>query len=52
MIKFAFIFGTFFGQPAPQPVTPVTPARPAPIILNARVAVAPTAAEILTGVQK
>ncbi|HUQ05041.1 MAG TPA: outer membrane lipoprotein carrier protein LolA [Kofleriaceae bacterium] len=52
MIKFAFIFGTFFGQPAPQPATPVTPARPAPVILNARVAVAPTAAEILTGVQK
>jgi outer membrane lipoprotein carrier protein len=50
MIKFAFIFGTLFGQPAPQPATPA--AKPAPIILNTRVAAAPTAAEILTGVQK
>src|SRR5688572_4521163 len=51
MIKFAFIFGTFFGQPAPQPATP---AKPAPVILQTRVrvAAAPTAAEILTGVQK
>jgi outer membrane lipoprotein carrier protein len=49
MIKFAFIFGTFFGQPAPQPATP---AKPAPILVQKRVAAAPTAAEILTGVQK
>lgn len=50
MIKFAFIFGTLFGQPAPQPATPAP--KPAPVVLHARVAAAPTAAEILAGVQK
>ena len=49
MSKFAFIFGTLFANPAPQ--TAPAP-KPAPVMLTARVAAAPTAAEILTGVQK
>ncbi len=49
MIKpFAFIFGTFFAQPTPQPAKPA----PAPVVATVRVAAAPTAAEILAGVQK
>ncbi len=47
MIKFAFIFGTSLFQPAPKATTPP----PAPV-LSVRVAAAPTAAEILTSVQK
>ncbi|KAB2887903.1 MAG: outer membrane lipoprotein carrier protein LolA [Kofleriaceae bacterium] len=48
MIKFAFIFGTLFPQP--QPATPA--AKPTPVLVQKRVAAAPTAAEILSGVQK
>ncbi len=54
MIKtLPFIFGTFFAQPAPAPQA-AAPA-PAPVVAKApaaRVATAPTAAEILSGVQK
>ena len=41
-----FFFGGLFATPAPQP------AKPAPSIVAKRVAAAPTASEILTGVQK
>jgi outer membrane lipoprotein-sorting protein len=48
MIKsFAIVFGSLFAHPAPA-----TPAKPAPVLVNKRVAAAPTAAEILAGVQK
>ncbi len=48
MIKFAFIFGTLFPQPQPAPPA----AKPTPVLTATRVATAPTAAEILSGVQK
>jgi outer membrane lipoprotein carrier protein len=50
MIKFAFIFGTLFSHPAPNPATPTVKAPP--VILQTRVATAPSASEILAGVQK
>src|SRR5690242_20673491 len=50
MIKFAFIFGTLFSHPAPNPATP--PAKAPPVLLQTRVATAPSASEILAGVQK
>jgi outer membrane lipoprotein carrier protein len=50
MIKLAFIFGTLFSQPAPTPAT--TPAKAPPVVVQKRVATAPSASEILAGVQK
>jgi outer membrane lipoprotein carrier protein len=48
MIKeFTIVFGSLFAQPTTKPA----PA-PTPVVMNARVAQAPAASEILTGVQK
>lgn len=48
MIKeITIVFGSLFAQPTAKPA----PA-PTPVVMKARVAAAPTAAEILTGVQK
>src|SRR5690349_18039425 len=48
MIKeFTIVFGSLFAQPTATP-----PAVPTPVVMKARVATAPTAAEILSGVQK